>query len=277
MQRRGAERRVGVALGGFRFDRIDGEQGAFQRRLDGSCRGFGLDVELGQLVAANGVECRGEFSALGSRERAVDGPEFLGAEGFDLKLAVADDAQRHGLHAARRTRARQLAPQHRRQREADEIVKRPARQIGIDEGRVDVTRMLHRLQNRLPGDGVEDDALDRLALERPLFLEHLQHMPGNRLALAVGVGGEDQPVVILEGGGDVGKPLGRLAIDLPGHVEILVRAHRSILGREIADMAIGGQDDEVRAEIFVDGFGLGGRFDDDDGHSYPVSQSARLI
>jgi hypothetical protein len=69
-----------------------------------------------------------------------DRPVFLRLERFDLEFAVADQPQRHRLHAARRARARQFAPQHRRQREADEIVERAAREIGVDQLLVDVAR-----------------------------------------------------------------------------------------------------------------------------------------
>ena len=56
------------------------------------------------------------------------------------------------------------------------------------------------------------------------------------------------------------------AVDLPRHGEILVRQDRAVLGRQIADMAVAGDDLVVAAQIFVDGFRLGGRFDDDDFH-----------
>src|SRR5256885_12698889 len=46
-----------------------------------------------------------------------------------------------------RAAARQLAPQHRRQREAHEIVERPAREIGIDQLLVDVDRKSTRLNS----------------------------------------------------------------------------------------------------------------------------------
>ena len=102
-------------------------------------------------------------------------------------------------------------------------------------------------------------------------------MPGDRLALAIRVGGEDQPLGVLERRGDVGDPLGRPAVDLPGHGEILVGPHRAVLGRQVADMAVGGKNREVLAEIFVDGFRLGRRFDDDDIHGEGFRQRGRLI
>ena len=151
------------------------------------------------------------------RQRREQRPVFPGDEFLDFKLAVADEPQRHRLHPAGRARAGQLAPEHRRQREADQIVERAAGEIGVDQRAVDLARVLHRLRHRLLGDGVEHHALDRLRLQRVLLLQHLQHVPGDRLALAVGVGGEDQLVGALDRAGDVVEPLRRLVVDLPEH------------------------------------------------------------
>jgi hypothetical protein len=87
-------------------------------------------------------------------------------------LAVADEAQRHRLHASGRARARQLAPQHRRQREADEIIEGAAGEIGVDQRLHRWRGVLHRLEDRLLGDGVEHHPLDRkaLPLRAPFFL-----------------------------------------------------------------------------------------------------------
>ena len=72
------------------------------------------------------------------RQRRDQRPVFAGDELLDLELAVADEPQRHRLHPAGRARARQLAPQHRREREADEIVERAAGEIGVDQRAVDL-------------------------------------------------------------------------------------------------------------------------------------------
>ncbi len=204
------------------------------------------------------------------RQRRHQRPVFLADEFLDFELAVADQPQRHRLHAAGRARARQLAPQHRRQREADEIIERAAGQIGVDQRLVDGARMLHRLGHRLLGDGVEHHALDRLVLERLLFLEHLQHVPGDRLALAVRVGGEDQLVGALDGAGDVVEALLRLGIDLPEHAEIGVGIDRAVLGRQVAHMAERGQNLVAPAEILIDRLRLGGRFNDYEIHDNPM-------
>ncbi len=111
--------------------------------------------------------------------------------------------QRHRLHPPRRARAGQLAPQHRREREADEVVERAARPVGVDQRLVDLARMAHRLLHRVLGDGVEHDAVDALVLEQLLVLEDLVDVPGDRLALAVRVGRQDHPLGVLDRAADV--------------------------------------------------------------------------
>ncbi len=58
--------------------------------------------------------------------------------------------------------------------------------------------------------------------------------------------------------------------DFPDHVEIVLGIDRAILGRQVADMAVGGEDRVVGPEILVDCLGLGRGFDDDDGHAIPL-------
>ena len=92
-------------------------------------------------------------------------------------------------------------------------------------------------------------------------------MPGDRLALAIRVGRQNDPVRVLDRPADVAEPLGGLGVDLPAHGEIVVRIDRAVLGGEVAHMAEGGVDAVVLAQILVDGLGLGGRLDDHDFHS----------
>ena len=129
--------------------------------------------------------------------------------------------------------------------------------------------MQHRVGDRLLGDGVEDDALDRLILQRMLLLQDFEHVPRDRLALAVGVGGEDQLVGALDRLGDVGEALAGLGVDLPNHVEIVVRIDRSVLGRQVAHMTERGQDFVTWPQIFIDRLGLCGRLNNDDVHEIP--------
>ena len=112
--------------------------------------------------------------------------------------------------------------------------------------------MLHRLAHRLLGDGVEHHALDFLVLERLVFLEHLEHVPRNRFAFAIRVGGKDQLVGTLQGAGDVIHPLLRLRIDLPQHAKIVVRVDRTVFRGEVPDMAKRSQDLIAGAEVLID-------------------------
>ena len=192
LQRRGCKRRERVALHGLLVDRDDAELALLDRRLDGVRIRSVLDIELFQRGAVDSVEPSRELLGSCRRHGGFDRPVFLAAEGLDLCLAVADEAQRHRLHAPCRAGARQLAPQHGREREAYEVVERPAGEVGGDERPVDLARLVQRGHDRLLRHRVEGDALDLGALlERLLLLQDLQDMPGDRLALAIGVGSED--------------------------------------------------------------------------------------
>ena len=199
-------------------------------------------------------------------EVGLDGPVFLRLEPLDLHLAINHDAQRHRLHPSGRARARQLAPQHRRQVEADQIVQRAAGEVGLDQLHVELARIGHSLQHRRLGDGVEGDALHRRVLERFFLVQHLQHVPADGLSLAVGVGGQDDAVGALGRGCDVGQALGALGVGLPVHGEVVVGQDRAVLRRQVADVPVGGQDLVIGAEVLVDGLGLCGAFDDDEVH-----------
>ncbi|MNJ30733.1 hypothetical protein D3C77_253420 [compost metagenome] len=216
----------------------------------------------------------GEGRAVGDQV-GLDRPVFLSLEPLDLHLAIDDDAQGDRLHPTGRARARQLAPQHRRQVEAHQIVQRAARQIGVDQLHIQLARIGHGLQHRRFGDGVEGDALDVRVLQRLLLVQDLQNVPADRLALAVGVGGQDDAVGGLGGLGDLGQALGGLGVDLPMHGEVIVGQDRAILGRQVADVAVGSQNLIVRAEIFIDGLGLGGALDDDEIHGALSGKTGR--
>ena len=121
------------------------------------------------------------------------------------------------------------------------------------------------LDRRL-GDLVEHDAMDLDALQRPAPVQFLGNVPGDRLALAVRVGRKIEPLGALERVGDILDALVGPRVDLPGHGEAFVGFHRSVLGRQVAHVAVAGQYPIVLAEVLVDGLGLGRRFDDDDVH-----------
>ena len=110
-----------------------------------------------------------------------------------------------------------------------------------------------------------------MILQRALFLQHLQHVPGDRFALAIRVGRENELVGALERLGDVVEPAGRLGIDLPDHLEVGVRIDRSVLGGEVADVAERRQHLVGSAQILIDRLGLGRRLHNDDIHVIPIA------
>ncbi len=237
LQRRGGEGRLRMALDGLGLDRDHGEAGGSERRLEGARLLAGADVEPADLPAVRPDEPRGEGGVGGRLEMRDERPVLARDEFLDLELAVADDAQRHRLHPPRRARAGQLSPQHRRQVEADEIIERAAGEIGVDQRLVDLARVAHRLLHGLFRHRVEHDAVDALVLQELLVLEDFVNVPGYRLALAVGVGGQNHAVGVLDRHADLGKSLGGLGVDFPFHREVVVGIDRAVLGFEVADVA----------------------------------------
>ena len=147
---------------------------------------------LSSFLPRGAIEARLKLLGLVVRASAIDRPIFLRLERLDLRLAVADEPKRDRLHAAGRAGAGQLPPQHRRKREADEIIERAAGEIGVDQRLVDGARVRDGLEHGVFGDGVEHDPLAPACRSSAFLLQHFEHMPGDGLALAVGVGGEDE-------------------------------------------------------------------------------------
>jgi hypothetical protein len=71
----------------------------------------------------------------------------------------------------------------------------------------------HRFRDGLLGDGVEDDATDRFVLDRLFLVQNFQNVPGNRLALAIGVGRENQRVGRFHRRRDIVQPLVGCGVD----------------------------------------------------------------
>ncbi len=297
LQRRGAERRVGLARVGLGLDRADLEGGLRQR--GGQRLGAG-PVEVDDVGALLEPPQRGEVGAAGDA-RPVDGvqlgrehplvvavagvegalevPVRRGAERDPLPLAVDDQPGRHGLDPAGGEAGHDLLPQHRGDLVAVEPVEDPPGLLGLDEVHVDVAGRLDGGLDRLLGDLVEDHPADR-----HLGLELVEEVPGDGLALAVLVGGEEELGGVLE------QPLelGHVRLLVAGHHvvggEVVVDVHaeprprlaldlgRDVGGalREVADVPDGGLHDVVAAEVARDRLRLGGRLDDDELAPGPV-------
>ena len=109
------------------------------------------------------------------------------AERDPLPLAGDDQPGGDRLDPAGRQPRHDLLPQHRRDLVAVQPVEHPPGLVGVDEAVVEVAGVGHRLRDRLRGDLVEDHPA-----RRDLGLELLQQVPGDRLALTVLIGGEQQ-------------------------------------------------------------------------------------
>ena len=207
-----------------------------------------------------GREMLGRMRAVG-----LDRPVFVRLERLDLLLALDDHAQRRRLHAAGRQPALHLAPQHRREVEADQVVERAPRLLGVDQVHRDPAWLRHRFLDRARRDLGEHHPVRLVeVVEQAVLLEDLRDVPADRLALAVRVGGEVEVVGGLGGLDDGGDVLLVLLDQLVAHPEAVVRIDRALLGHQVADMAIRGEDLEVLAEVLVDRLGLGGRLDDEE-------------
>ena len=211
-------------------------------------------IELEQAGAERGAVLFGA---------GVERPVFLRLERADLFLAFADQAQCRALHAAGRQARADLAPQQRRQVEADQIVECAARLLGVDQILGDIAAFLDRALHFPWRDLVEHDALDRLVLDQPLLFQMLEQVPGNRFAFAIRVGSEEQVIGALQFGNDRADVLGVLVDQLVLHLEAARDIHRAILGHEITHMAVRSEYFVVLAQILLDRLRLRRRLDDD--------------
>ena len=153
--------------------------------------------------------------------------------------------------------------------ETDEAIEHSASLLSFDQVNVHRHRFIEGLADSLRGDLVKHHPIDVTVFRRSvqLFLKVLT----NRFTLTIRVGRQDQSVGALERFGNVVQPAGGFAIDLPDHLEIVLRIDRSILRGQVADMAEGGQNLIRGAQIFVDRLGFRRRLHDNDIHVFPVA------
>ena len=264
LQRRGGERRCRPALA-----LLAGDVGDLQRAAGGGDDALarvlgGVAVGDGELLEFRAVQFRqpGGEGLRGMRARGFDRPVLARDEGFDFFFALDDHAQRRRLHAAGREPALHLAPQHRRQVEPDEVVQRTPRLLRIDQVAGDLARLGHRLLDRARRDLGEHHAVQRLVADQVALAQDLRDVPADRLALAVRVGRQIEVVGALGRLGD-GLDMFLVLLDqVVAHREAVFGVDRALLGHQVTDMAVGGEDGVVLAEVLVDRLGLGGRLDD---------------
>ena len=257
-----------TAIDRFSLDRFDLVIVALDLRDGGLGRIFVCDVVAFQLLAVQVREAGRHLLAVGGRVFGADRPVFLRFEDFDLGFALADQPQRDRLHAPGGAGTRQLAPQYRRQAESDQIVQRAARQVGIDQFLIQFARIGQCLDDGVLGDLVENDAFDVDAVQRFALVEDFLHVPGDRLALAVRVGCEIKVFGTLDGVLNGLNVLLGTGVHRPDHSKVVIGLNGAVLGHKVPHVSHARENLVVRAQILVDGFCLGRRFNDDDVHGH---------
>ena len=206
------------------------------------------------------------------REDRLKVPVLGRAERDSLPLSGHHEPGRDRLHPPRRQPWHDLLPQHRRDLVPVQAVEHPPGLVGVHQPAVQLARVRHRLRDRLRRDLVEDHA----AGGHP-GLELLQQVPGDRLALAVLVRGEQEFV----GAGEQLLELGDLGLLVRVHhvqsLEVVVHVDAeprprllAVLDRDLGglvghvpDVADARLHHVVPAQVPGDRARLGGGLDDD--------------
>ncbi len=183
LQGRGDEGRIGLGAGRLVLATGDGK--ARLAQAGDALQGLGLGGgPEGLAILARQFEAH-RLAGLG-HQVGVDVPELLGDEGADLALALDDQAHGHRLHAPRGEAPGDLGPQQRREHEAHHPVEEAPRLLGLHPRHVEVAGVLEGLLDGALGDLVEDHA----PIAPLVAADGLAQVPGDRLPLAVKVGGE---------------------------------------------------------------------------------------
>ena len=289
-----AERRVRGPLVGLALDRTDLEGGVLQPA--GECRRGGpvkvQDVAaaqfadrvevaaLGNAPSVHGDQCRAERTwaravrAAGvvrvvagkGGELGLEVPVLGGPEGYPLPLPVDDQASGHRLDPASRQPGHDLLPQHRRDFVAVQPVEHPPGLVRVDQGLVELARVGDGLRDRLGGDLVEDHPV-----VGNLRLEFLEQVPGDGLALAVFIRGQQEFVGVLKQVLQLGHLLPLVVRDDVEGLEVVVHVDPeagprflAVLGRDLGrpvghvpDVADAGLDHVPVAQVARDRARLG--------------------
>ena len=148
---------------------------------------------------------------------------MAGDEAHPLPFALDDQPHGHALHPAGREPRTNLPPQQRRHVVAVEPVDDPPHLLGPHQVGVDLARLLQGLADRLFGDFVKHQAMDR-----HLRLQHLAEMPTDGLPLAVFVRRQIQVLGVLEHVLEFADLRDLVAGNHVDGIEILVDVHAQV-------------------------------------------------
>ena len=221
------------------------------------------------LFFSDADEARIEGGRLGGGKVGVDGPVFFRLKGFDLRLALHNHAQRHGLNPAGGKATAHFVPEQGGNLISDEAVEHAAGLLRVDQIAINVPGVLERLLDGALGDLVKGDAADAVAVAS-LFLaadravaEFFREVGSDGFAFAVRVRSQ---INVVRGLGQLLQPGQDFFLARDDDVlslEILVDFHAQLALGQILDVAERGFDLVALAQIFLNRLGLGGRLDDD--------------
>ena len=210
---------------------------------------FSDSIAATTSVASSLVEMR-SFSSSSARHRrderlpvshmGIDLPVLLRKETSDLRLPVAEKSKRHRLNAPGR-QACEAAPRQRPRQErthhvAHQAIQNAARSLRFDPVDVDPLRRFESLEDDRLGDLIEDRPREG-ALVLDDAIEDREEVIGDRLPLAIMVGGQVDVGRILGGFTQFGDQFGSLRLEL-GREFVLDIDPKIVLG-QIAKRAPG--------------------------------------
>ncbi len=228
----------------------DDEGGALQGGHD---LGGAFGIADLRLLPVDLDEFRLEGGRIRPFEQGGEVPVFLGDECPDLRLPVADDPDGDGLDPTGGKAPLHLVPEEGADLVADETVEDPPGLLRLVPVEVEIVGVGDRVEDGLAGEVVEEDAPDHFFLA-----DLLGDVPGDGLAFAVRVRGEED---LLRSGRrllEFGDHLLLAVHDQIGGFESLFGIDPEVVFREVLDVTDGGPDIILRAEVFADGFHLGG-------------------
>ena len=182
-----------------------------------------------------------------------NGPVLFDLELLDFHFPFADQPQRHRLYPARAQTAGDRLPEEGTDLVSDETVHDAPRLLGVDFLHVDRYGLVDCRPNRPGGDLVEEHPPHFLLAVAQLA----GHVPGDGLALPVGIGREEDLIGRPRRAAEVFHDL-FLARDR--HVfglETVLDVDAQALGRQVPYMAHGRHDLEILAQVLLDRTGLG--------------------
>ena len=149
-------------------------------------------LPIATRCSSDADERRDELASITLKTR-LEVPVHRGTKRSTFLFALDEQTNGHTLNAAGAQSGLDLLPEQRRQRVAVQPIENAAALLRTNQVFVEVGRIVECLLDRILGNLVEDDAAN--GDSRP---EDLRQMPADGLALAIGVGGQQDLRRLLE-------------------------------------------------------------------------------